>query len=247
MHFDIQWHDRLDSTNGFLKDAFARQPDLPVGTVVAAREQTAGRGRHQRRWLSRPGRDLCFSLLLAPSASPARTPALTMAVALAVDDALRARGVPSRPKWPNDLLAGRCKIAGILSETQSAGTPARLGLIVGIGINVNMTAEEAAAIDRPATSLRIETGRDHPVEAVLQDVLSALPPWLDAWQRDGFDGLRAAWELRTGLMGKPVVLTDGEQTLTGTAEGFGTSGELLLRLPDGALRTCWAGDLSLVL
>ncbi len=111
MNFQVEWFDRLASTNAFMRERFSQGLEPPSGQVVAAREQTAGRGRQERKWLSAPGQNLCFSLFVQTETELAAVPSLTMAAALAVNDLLRGGGILSAPKWPNDVLVGEKKSA----------------------------------------------------------------------------------------------------------------------------------------
>ena len=186
MKFHVEWFDRLASTNTAMRDRFFKGLEIRNGQIVAAREQTAGRGRQARTWIASPGQNLCFSLFTQTEVELVAVPSLTMAAALAVNDLLRSMGILSAPKWPNDVLANGKKICGILSERverKDAFTPSSTapdtGIIVGIGLNVNMSHEEARAIDRPATSILIESGKaaDIPrtLEALFQPLEFCLP------------------------------------------------------------------------
>jgi len=241
--FDIRRCNRLDSTNSDLKRRFADNPDLPSGRIVVAREQTAGRGRLDRKWIASPGKNLCFSLFLRTDAPPLRIPSLSMAAALAVDDLLHEKGIPSTPKWPNDVLVDGRKICGILSERVERRSPDRTGVVLGIGLNVDMTPEEASAIDRPATSMRIERNRIFEPDAVLNDLLPHLARQVETWDVAGFEGLRSAWTLRAGPIGRPLTVRDGSRKKTGRIAGFGPYGELLLET-DGGIEAIWSGDVE---
>jgi BirA family biotin operon repressor/biotin-[acetyl-CoA-carboxylase] ligase len=248
MKLQVEWFERLASTNTHLREQFLESRELESGHIVAARVQTEGRGRQERKWLSSPGRDLCFSLLVLPGTRLASATSLPMAAALAVTDALTGAGIPAAPKWPNDVLVGEKKICGILSEhverqACAAGgeDTTRNGIIVGIGLNVNMSAEEAEAIDRPATSLLIETGKQNDVPLILESLLQPLTQWIDEWEKGGFASLRETWTEKAGPIGKPLVVHDGETRTRGTLAGFGEQGELLLQTDDG-LKTIWSGD-----
>lgn len=232
MNFATTWHDSVESTNTALRLQAERDPRLPCGTVLAARAQTAGRGRFERIWQSYPGRDLTFSWWWRGVVEPVWMPALTMACSLAVVEAIAGFGVAARCKWPNDVLVNKRKICGILAE--SVPCPGyEYGAVVGIGINVNMTTEEASAIDRPATSLCIETEQRHEVDTVLQAVLRFLPEYVERWERSGFEGLRPAWERRVTGLGLPAVVDLGSSRKEGVMVGFGSSGAMHLRQPDG--------------
>ena len=173
-----EWHDRISSTNTVLMERVRSGKDVPSGWVLAAREQTAGRGRYDRTWVGQMGKNLTFSFLLLTRAEFPRLSSLPMAVALATASALEAFEIDAQVKWPNDVLVGGGKICGILSEWCDLPHPEGNRVVVGVGLNVNMEGNEAALFERPATSMRIETGRMYEVEAVLTQVLEMLPGWL---------------------------------------------------------------------
>jgi len=237
----IEWHDTLPSTNTHLKMRLAEDPALPSGCVVAARRQTAGRGRYARTWRASEARDLTFSLLLRAPVAVAWLPLLPMAAALAVSDYLRALDLEAVVKWPNDVLVTGQKICGILSEyLPEAGAPH--AAIVGIGLNLGMTVEEAARIDRPATSVLIERGSAPAPEAALDGLLPHLDHWVARWRAAGFAGLREAWEARVVGLGQPAAVGEGANRRRGIIEGFDDQGALLLRRPDGRMATILMGD-----
>jgi BirA family biotin operon repressor/biotin-[acetyl-CoA-carboxylase] ligase len=241
--FHAEWFDRLASTNAHLRDRFLQDADLDSGHIVAAREQTAGRGRQDRTWLSAPHQNLCFSLFIRTDAPLVAVPSLTMATALAVNDLLRSKGIRSAPKWPNDVLVGDRKICGILSERVERPTDRRAGIIIGIGLNVNMTTEDAASIDRPATSILIETGQAADLFQTLEALFPPLEHWIGEWEAGGFSNLRERWTEQAGPIGKRLTVHDGDLKKTGTLAGFGPHGELLLQTAQG-IETIWSGEVS---
>ena len=248
MDFEIEWHDRLGSTNAFLRECVYSDPRIASGRVVAVRDQTDGRGRQERKWLSTPDTNLCFSLFLETRTPLIRVPSLTMAAALAVTDLLNAMGLRAAPKWPNDVLVGDRKICGILSERietsfAKASEVKRHGIIVGIGLNVNMSSDEAANIDRPATSLLIEKGAAHSPSDILEALLPHLEYWIERWLTGGFPAIREHWTEKAGPLGKQLSVHDGDVRKSGTLAGFGEHGELLLETAAG-LETIWTGDVS---
>ncbi|MEW6751418.1 MAG: biotin--[acetyl-CoA-carboxylase] ligase [Candidatus Latescibacterota bacterium] len=228
-----QWHDSLPSTNTWLHDRLRAGVELPAGCVLAARQQTAGRGRQGRSWVSSPGRDLTFSFLVRPRVAAPGLLSLPMAVALGVVDVLADLGVAGQTRWPNDVHVQGRKVCGILAEGHGGA------LVVGVGLNVNMDAAEAASIDRPATSVQIETGREWPLEPLLARLLQAIAARLEAWERGGFAALREDWLGACAGLGEPVEA----EGLRGRLEGFGEHGEALVRLADGGLRRVWSGEL----
>lgn len=243
MHFHAEWFERLASTNAYMRDRFLQESELRSGHIVAAREQTAGRGRQNRKWLSAPNQNLCFSLFVQTNAALVQVPSLTMAAALAVNDLLRSMGIRSAPKWPNDVLVGDRKICGILSERVEQPDGRRAGIIIGIGLNVNLSSEDAATIDRPATSILIETGKARGLNQTLAALFQPLAYWIGEWEAGGFPRLRKPWTEQAGPIGKPLTVHDGNLKKSGTLAGFGEHGELLLQTAIG-IETIWSGDVT---
>jgi BirA family biotin operon repressor/biotin-[acetyl-CoA-carboxylase] ligase len=236
MKFQLNWYERLPSTNTFLKELAELKGQLPSGTAVAAREQTRGRGRMDREWIAAANENLTFSVFLCEPVEPRCWPSATMAAAVAVAETLESEGIHATLKWPNDVLVDGRKICGILAERVAQG------VIIGIGLNVNM--QSAGHIGQPATSVLMETGRRGSVDALLKKLLKNLSVRLDEWVAGGFSNIRKHWEARVPNIGKTVTVRDGDALRTGRMAGFGENGELLLLEPDGAVRPVWAGDVS---
>ena len=152
-------------------------PDAPEGALVTAEEQTAGRGRLGRRWLAPTGTSLLCSLQLRPPVSPERLPELTGVAARACADAIAVlTGLEPELKFPNDVLLGSRKVAGVLAEAREER------VVLGMGINVNVPADALPAdVDRPATSLLVETGSELDRAELLAEVLERLERRYDAW------------------------------------------------------------------
>lgn len=173
----------VDSTNKYAAEQLALRK-LRHGAVILAHEQTAGRGQRGRVWRSGGGLDLTASVVLMPQRMRVAGQAVlakmaALAVHDVVADAFRQAGLatgPVRIKWPNDVLVDRRKISGILIKNEVVGTLVQ-SCVVGIGLNVNNTDLEA---DIQATSLRLETGREHDRRAVLEALCDRLEAW---WQR----------------------------------------------------------------
>ena len=166
-----------------------------------------------------------------------------MAAALGVADCLEDHGLTAQTKWPNDVIVGRRKIAGILPEPAPGSRQPQL-VVLGIGLNLGMTRAEAEAIDQPATSVLVETGSAPSPREALPGLLLRLTPWLEAWTAGGFTALRGGWEARCAGLGERVTVVDDGQRLSGMLAGFGDDGQLLLE-EGGAVREVWAGSLSL--
>jgi BirA family transcriptional regulator, biotin operon repressor / biotin---[acetyl-CoA-carboxylase] ligase len=236
LQFTIIWKDRLASTNTTLGELAEKTPGLSSGTVIAAREQTRGRGRFDRLWLSGKNENLTFSLFLRVGPDSDRLPSVSMAAAVAAADLLESEGIQAALKWPNDVLVNGKKICGILSESVSGG------IIIGVGLNVNL--DTTTHIDQPATSMRIETGKPFDCEQLLPVFLEKLTPHLAAWEHQGFLGIRANWESRASNLGKPIRLRDGENDREGVLAGFGEDGELLLQTAESTCIPVWSGELT---
>jgi BirA family biotin operon repressor/biotin-[acetyl-CoA-carboxylase] ligase len=241
--FKIEWFDKLASTNATMREQFLQGSRIESGHIIAAREQTAGRGRQDRKWLSSDGTNLCFSLFIETDAELMAVPSLTMAAALAVTEMLNTKNMAAAPKWPNDVLVDGKKICGILSERVEHPKAPIAGIIVGIGLNVNMSSDEAEAIDRPATSMLIEKETAANLPKTLDELLPLLEYWISEWETSGFAGIRNVWTDRAGPIGKPLTVHDGDIKKSGTLAGFGDHGELLLQTAAG-LETIWSGDVS---
>jgi BirA family biotin operon repressor/biotin-[acetyl-CoA-carboxylase] ligase len=205
---------------------------------IVAHEQTDGRGRRGRTWVSEPG-NLYATLLLSDPAPPDRIAGLSFVAALAVHDAIagRVNGVAERLtlKWPNDVLIDGHKVSGILIEGEGAA------VAVGIGINC---ARHPQATTFPATDLATAGIRLSP-EAVFAALSAAMLRRLGQWQRgDGFDAVRAEWLKRARGVGRPlrVAMPDGERS--GRFETVDEFGRLVLRTEDGNLEIVTAGDVT---
>lgn len=157
------------------------KPDAPEGALVVAGEQTAGRGRLGRRWLAPAGTSLLCSLQLRPDVSPERLPELTGVAAHACAEAIAAvTGLEPEVKFPNDLLLGGRKVAGILAEARESR------IVLGVGVNVNVAAGDLPTeVDRPATSLLVESGRQVDRAELLVELLERLERRYDAWVTQG--------------------------------------------------------------
>ena len=210
----------------------------PGGLAIFAERQTAGRGRFGRRWVSAGHEGLWFSLLLRPEIPPAHWPRLTTCAGVAVAAAV---GPMARIKWPNDVLVGGKKIAGILIEstTDDAGRPFA---IVGIGVNVNQTEFPPELADR-ASSLRLSFGRAMDRATFAATLLMEIDHRLSTLATD-FPAILAETTRRSEILGNWIQLHAGTEIFEGVAEAFDADGNLRLRLGDGTLRTMTAGEIS---
>ncbi len=212
----------------------------PEGLVVVAEHQTAGRGRLDRSWEAPPRSGLTFSVLLRPSAPTQTWPWLPLLAGYAVDKALKAAGFEASVKWPNDVLLEDRKVAGILVERIE--TDAGAAAVVGIGLNVGLSAEELPVPE--ATSLAL-VGEAPDRTRLLVDVLACLWESYTTWQEGGdLAGMRlaASYAAACATLARVVrvALPSGEE-LVGTATAIDPSGRLLVE-HDGRRTAVSAGD-----
>jgi BirA family biotin operon repressor/biotin-[acetyl-CoA-carboxylase] ligase len=227
------------STNDVAREQGRR--GVRAGFVVAASRQTQGRGRLGRSWESPPDRGLYVSILLRPAWSLAEAGRLTILSSVAAVDAVEAvAGFRPQIKWPNDLVAGGRKLAGLLIETEPEG--ARLAFaVVGIGINVGQEADDfSPEVRNLATSLRLVTGQAYRRADVLVALLKALERRLDR----PFAEVREAWAASSLTLGQRVTLTTTRGRKHGQALGLDESGALLLRSDSGEVEAVTAGDME---
>ena len=211
----------------------------PAGLVVATEHQTAGRGRLDRVWVTPPRAALTFSVLLAPAVPLARWPWLPLLTGLAVADAVTATtGLAAGLKWPNDVLVGERKVAGILVERVE--TPAGGAAVVGVGLNVTSTRDELP-VDA-ATSLALAGATAPDRDALLAAVLVALGEHVDAWTGGGGAGPLASYRAACTTIGRRVrVDLPGGEVLSGLARDVDADGRLLV--DDGSrVQALGAGD-----
>jgi BirA family transcriptional regulator, biotin operon repressor / biotin---[acetyl-CoA-carboxylase] ligase len=255
----VEVEDRTGSTNA---DLLVRAlGGAPEGVVLAAEEQSAGRGRMGRTWVSPPRAALTFSLLVRPAAvPPARRGWLPLLAGVAVASAVTAvSGIQTRLKWPNDVLVGPAKLGGILAEAVGDA------VVVGIGLNVSAEPGELpppAPGALAATSLRIAAsaaleidGLQIPApdsaaldrEPLFIAILVAFERWYLAWRRAGGDpercGLRAEYTRLSGTIGRRIrAELPGGQLLSGLAVDVDPDGRLLVRSSSGTVVPVAAGD-----
>lgn len=193
----------------------------PDGSAVVADSQRAGRGRRGRPWRDEPGASLLCSILIRPRLAPARWPLLSLAAGVAVAQALeRTAAVSTRLKWPNDVVLGQRKLAGILLESRPT-TPGTV--VVGVGINVGQR-QFPAEIAATATSVRLVTGRSVEREALLRSLLEELAMCRRRLEDDGFAPIREAWMARSATLGT-LVRVDG---VRGRAVDLDADGALVI-------------------
>jgi BirA family transcriptional regulator, biotin operon repressor / biotin---[acetyl-CoA-carboxylase] ligase len=244
LHFIDSYHllsyDTIDSTEAKRLALAGGQH----GAVIWAEEQTEGKGRDGRTWISDAGNLFC-SLLLQPCAPHSALPQLSFVASLSLYRALESV-VPAthelRLKWPNDLLLDGKKLAGILLETIPAENSDARWVILGMGVNVEHFPQETRY---PATSLKAVGVEIISAKIVLSRFLNFFEPIYDEWLERGFNSIRTQWLECAAFVNKPLTLTLGETKITGIFHGIDDGGQLLLQNEQDEIHAYAAGDLTL--
>jgi BirA family biotin operon repressor/biotin-[acetyl-CoA-carboxylase] ligase len=232
--------DSIDSTNAEALRAVER--GVPTPFLVLAERQTAGRGRRGRKWVSPFAENVYYSLVLRIDGGMRQLEGLSLVVGLAVMQTLRESGVASAGlKWPNDVLVGRKKIAGILLEL--VGDPADVcHVVLGVGINVNM--QKADEVDQQWTSMRLESGKQVDRNQLVARLSMILRAYLERHQAQGFSSIQEEWERNHLWQGNAVSLIAGVNKIDGVVMGIDQQGALRLEV-DGVEKVYSGGELSL--
>lgn len=241
MGSSLIYKETVDSTNLEIKRAALK--GAGHGTVVLAEKQTAGRGRRGRSWNSPPGENLYFSLMLCPEFPVKKAAMLTIVMALSVAEAVRKEGLEAMIKWPNDVVADRKKVCGILTELYLKEDDS-FYVIVGTGINVNQK-RFPAEIKKTATSLAEQKGSIVPREELLSRVLIQFESNYERFIQDGnLSGLRSEYEALLVNYDAQVEVLDPKGAWKGTSKGITDTGELIVRHEDGSIEQVFAGEVS---
>ena len=236
------FHQEVDSTNTLA--AKLADEGMPHGLVVAAESQSQGRGRMRRSWHSPTGLNLYFSVLLRPSWNLQSSPPLSIAAGVAIAEAVQQIVTESpQLKWPNDVLCGGRKVAGVLVEAAAQRQQIK-HVVLGIGVNVNQCEFPPELAER-ATSLSLASGKHWLDRAeVLALLLGRLEHWIDSLAQDSGDGVIERWCSFAPWLGSEVRVTHGDTSITGMAIAIEPSGELRLRDEHGHEHLIHCGDAS---
>lgn len=237
----LELHQQIDSTNSELR---RRAAALPAAYVCIAEAQTAGRGRHNRAWVSPYARNLYLSLLWRFDAGPEALQGLSLAAGVAVLRALSRVGIDGVGlKWPNDLLWRGAKCAGALVEMtgESCGS---CSVVIGVGINVDMPRPQGAGIAQPWTDLTTISGRAISRNQLAAVLISTLIEMLEVFEQTGFMPMLEEWRRHDVLRGQAVVVVGSSGDEGGVARGIDDGGALLVE-SGGRIKRHLSGDVSL--
>ncbi len=222
----------IDSTN-----TYAKLHDLPEGGVVFAEEQTAGRGRFQRKWHSEPGKNLTFSVKLRPGIPPENFGIFSLYAALAVARAVECfTGIVPTCKWPNDLLLAGGKFSGILCENLTGE------IVAGIGVNVNQTRFPE---NIGATSLALHSGKSFERFGLMAEILWQMESLYPTLKQGDHRTILDGWLSYSSMIGRVVTVLSGETVLKGKAAGLAEDGGLMLEA-GGGIQKVNAGEVTVI-
>ena len=241
---EIFYHAVTASTNLLAKTLAGE--GAAEGSVVVADSQSGGRGRMGRIWVSPPGVNLYFSLILRPQVPSVRVPQMTLLLAVAIHRALCAisPGLVAMIKWPNDILVNEKKVCGVLCEMQSEPELTHF-VVAGIGINVNQS-EMPTELRESATSLFLESGQCCSRPELLASVLNFFEPLYDEWLlQDDLAFILPYLEKYSLLQSREVSIDQRHRNLTGTVTGIASGGELKLAGEDGQTILVSSGEAHL--
>lgn len=251
----------IDSTHSKMKQQ-AIAGEIPAGTLIVADRQDAGRGRHDRTWASPAGKNLYFNILLPLEGIPQnRFAQITQIAALTFAEVFKGLGADVTVKWPNDILAGKSKFCGILSEIIFIPNGCEAGeffLNMGVGINVNSEPEDYKILNRDVTTLRHILGKPINREKLLQALISSLEralgqfkafgisPWVNAWrQMDKFLGSRGTVIVNNHCTDENRNSGEGSIKKSGQILDMNPDGSLLFKTDDGETLTIYSADLEI--
>ena len=239
----IHYHCSMDSTNALARTLAGQ--GAPEGTLVITEEQTAGRGRRGKSWVSPAGANLLFSVLLRPPMEGDRVFVLTMVLALAALKAVKTiAGVNALIKWPNDLYAGGKKLAGILTEFSVKGKQVDW-VVLGMGMNAGWHPEVTEGSGAPATSLSEETGHRVSKNDLLVEILTGFDALYKDVVRGSMRALYGEWNHHCLILGKAVVIESERERIEGRALRIDDCGALIIEEANGDQRRILTGEVSL--
>ena len=234
----------IDSTNTYAREL--AEKSSVSGLVILAEQQTAGRGRRGKNWVSPFAANIYLSIVWDFEKGAQALEGLSLAVGVAVRRALIAHGVQGvKLKWPNDIYVEQKKLGGILLEM--IGDPAgHCSVVIGVGLNVSMPVSQASAIDQDWTDVATELQDKLPARNKLAaELISEILPFLSTFQAQGFAAYRDEWQAADAFYGQTALISTPKQSIAGIVKGVDINGALRLELDGGNIESFIGGELSL--
>lgn len=234
----------IESTNTRAKEVALKDKE---GTMVMAEEQTSGKGRLDRKWLSPLGKGLWISVVLKPNINPMKLSPIALLGAAAVYKGLKKMGIDTQIKWPNDIIINGKKVAGILTESSVELNMIKY-LVMGIGINVNLDLEDIPEELRiKATSIKIEEKKEIHRKDLLVSVLNELEKlYLDFKDNGDISSVIKICRENSATIGKKVKVTRGGKEKIGTALDINERGEVVVEFTDGNIEAIFSGEVAVI-
>ncbi|MDN3508692.1 MAG: biotin--[acetyl-CoA-carboxylase] ligase [Candidatus Neptunochlamydia sp.] len=228
--------EKVNSTNTYAKENYSRF-DLNEITRITADEQTGGRGRFNRSWVSPKRENIYLTYFFAMDKMNLNN--IAQILSLSITKLLNKLGLSPHIKWPNDVLVNGKKIAGILCETTDLHDA--FGVILGTGINVNMLKEPLDQIDQPATSLLVELGEKQELTPLIKMLEELFLEDYHLYLRDGFKPFYTSYDALLTHKGKPITLKQNGHVISGTLHSLNPDGRLNIFLDNGEIQTHSSG------
>lgn len=239
---NIEFHKTLGSTNTRLKDLAVA--GAPEGSIVIAEEQTAGRGRMGRQWLSPTSENLLFSVLLRPTVKAGDVFSLTMAFALAACEGIEhVSNMKAVIKWPNDIYMNEKKLGGVLTEFSVKDQMAEY-VIIGIGLNVNWNPGRTETVLYESTSIKSESGKNVDRELLLVMLLKVFEEYYNDIVEGNISNIHEKWNKKSMLLKRLVEVESGDGLIRGTVIRIDKKGSLVIKDERGEEKKILNGDVS---
>lgn len=229
----------IDSTNTYAK---LNIDDLADKTIISADFQSAGRGRFTRSWVDLGCENIYMTLVFKPKELLAVHSNLTQYMSVCLCKLLEEFDIEPKIKWPNDVLLNNKKTCGILAETVFNGGKLK-GIVLGIGVNLNASKENLEKIDRPATSLNLEIGKDIDKKDFMQRLLDKFFANYDEFIDLGFDFIKEDYEKRASFFNQNLKIAVFKDIYEGFCQGVDSDGSLILLMPNGKIKTFNMGEI----
>lgn len=227
VNYKIHHFEKLDSTNDY---ALINRDNLSFGDVIVATTQTNGHGRFDRKWVSMNNKNVYMTIVLG---NISKFSLIVLYTAVVVARVLDKLGVNAQIKWPNDILVNDKKISGILIQNQVRRS--NNFVVVGLGVNLDLTEEDNKKLDRHAISLK-DCNVNIDKESFINMVIDTFFTDLAAFMNTGFSGIKKYYEIKSSLIGKQITVKCSQKEITGVVSGFSDKGELMVLVNNELLK-----------
>ena len=221
---ELIFKEELNSTNTYAKEHMEELSDM---SFIYCNRQANGKGRLDRVWVSQNSQNIYLTIVLKPEEPNFPYVNLTQYLCVVVCRVLKEYGVMPQIKWPNDILIGGKKIAGILAQTSTAGHKIK-GIALGVGINLNMSLEEIESIDKPATSLNLELNRDIERDEFLSKLVCEFEETYQAFVKEGFENIKHDYLEQACFLDTEITVSTVSQIHKGRVKALTKDGAILL-------------------